>query len=402
MSTERAILHVDMDAFYASVEVLDDPSLKGRPVIVGGTPEGRGVVAAASYEARRCGVHSAMGAGLARRLCPDGVFLHCRMDRYQEVSRAIFALFTEVTPLVEPLSIDEAFLDVTGCRRLFGPAPDIGRRLKERIRAEIGLTASVGVATNKFLAKLASDLEKPDGFVVIPADGARRLLAALPVSRLWGVGKVAEQTLADLGIRTVADLLAARETVLARFGDHGRHLLELAAGQDERPVIPVHEARSIGNETTFAADIADPQQLQDVLDGLADKVARRLRSHGLVARTVTVKARYADFSTPTRALSLPVATAATVELRDAARLLLQERLGRAGRPLRLLGVTASNLAPADSGQGRLFSDPGQQRQEALDQVVDRVHDRWGALLRRGLAPGGRNPGKGNPDPDDNR
>ena len=401
MNADRAILHLDMDAFYASVEVLDDPSLRGRPVIVGGTPEGRGVVAAASYEARRHGVHSAMSAAMARRLCPDGVFLRGRMDRYQEVSRAIFAIFADVTPLVEPLSIDEAFLDVTGCRRLFGPAPEIGLRLKERIRTEVGLTASVGVAGNKFLAKLASDLQKPDGFVVIPADGARELLAALPVGRLWGVGKVAEQTLADLGIRTVADLLAAREVVLARFGDHGRHLLELAVGHDERPVVPVHEARSIGNETTFAADIADRQQLQDVLDELADKVARRLRSHGLVARTVTVKARYADFSTPTRALTLPQATAATVELRDAARLLLHQRLGRAGRPLRLLGVTASNLAPAGRGQGQLFPDPGQQRQEVLDQVVDQVHDRWGALLRRGLAAGPQDRGKGNPDPDDN-
>jgi DNA polymerase-4 len=408
VTPERSILHVDMDAFYASVEVLDDPSLRGRPVIVGGTPEGRGVVAAASYEARRFGVRSAMSAGQARRLCPEGVFLRGRMDRYLEVSRAVFAVFADVTPLVEPLSIDEAFLDVTGCRRLFGPAEGIGRRLKVRIRDEIGLTASVGLAPNKFLAKLASELEKPDGFVVIRPGREREILAPLPVGRLWGVGPVAEQALAAAGIVTVADLLAhPRQALLARFGDHGRHLLELAVGHDDRPVVPVHEARSIGNETTFAEDIADGRQLQEVLDELADKVARRLRSHGLAARTVTVKARYPDFTTPTRSLTLPAPSAATVVLRDAARLLLAERLGRRGRPLRLLGVTASNLAPAGGGQGRLFADPGRQREEVLDQVVDRVHDRWGALLRRGLGSGGGPaPGhigrKAPPDADDNR
>ncbi len=400
MDPERSILHLDMDAFYASVEVLDDPSLRGRPVIVGGTPEGRGVVAAASYEARRFGVRSAMSAARARRLCPEGVFLRGRMDRYVEVSKQVSALFAEVTPLVEPLSIDEAFLDVTGCRRLFGPAEGIGRRLKQRIRDEVGLTASVGLAPNKFLAKLASDLEKPDGFVVIPAGREREILAPLPVSRLWGVGRVAEQHLAELGIRTVADLLAhPRQALLARFGDHGRHLLELAVGHDERPVVPVHEARSIGNETTFAEDIADREHLQAVLDGLADKVARRLRSHGLVARTITVKARYPDFTTPTRAHTLPEATNATLEIRDAARVLLHQRLDRRGRPLRLLGVTASNLSPEGGGQGILFAEPERQRERTLDQVVDKVHDRWGAVLRRGVAPRPIR-GKGNPVPDD--
>lgn len=407
MTALRSILHVDMDAFYASVEVLDDPALRGRPVIVGGTPAGRGVVAAASYEARRFGVRSAMGAAQARRLCPDGIFLRPRMDRYAEVSRAIFALFATVTPLVEPLSIDEAFLDVTGCRRLFGPPEAIGRDLKERIGREIGLAASVGLAANKFLAKLASDLEKPDGFVVVPVGREREFLAPLPVGRLWGVGKVAEKALADLGIRTVADLLAhPRQALLARFGDHGRHLLELAVGHDDRPVVPVHEAKSLGNETTFSEDIADAQQLQAVLDDLTDQVARRLRAHVLQARTVTLKARYADFTTCTRALTLPEPTDRTVDLRDAARTLLRERLGRDGRPLRLLGVTASHLGPADLGQGRLFADPARQRQQALDRVVDDVHGRWGAVLRRGLPagrgdPAGPFPGKAPRRRDDN-
>lgn len=408
MTAARSILHVDMDAFYAAVEVLDDPSLRGRPVIVGGTPEGRGVVVAASYEARRCGVRSAMGAAQARRLCPEGVFLRPRMDRYLELSRAIFAICDAVTPLVEPLSIDEAFLDVSGCTRLFGPAEGIGRALKDRIRRELGLTASVGLATNKFLAKLASDLEKPDGFVVVPAGGEGEFLAPLPVGRLWGVGRVAEQALAGLGVRTVADLLACpRGVLLARFGDHGRHLLELAAGRDDRPVVPVHEARSIGNETTFAEDIADGERLQAVLDGLADTVARRLRAHRLQARTVTLKARYPDFNTPTRSLTLPEPTDRTVDLRDAARTLLRERLGRAGRPLRLLGVTASNLGPAGAGQGDLFADPHRQRERTLDRLVDDVHGRWGAVLRRGLPPGpdpaaGPIPGKGPRRRDDNR
>lgn len=390
---QRSILHVDMDAFFASVEVLDDPSLAGRPVIVGGTPEGRGVVAAASYEARRYGVRSAMNAAQARRLCPDGVFLPPRRDRYVEISRAVFAVFADVTPLVEPLSIDEAFLDVTGCRRLFGPPEAIGRGLKRRIRDEIGLTASVGVAPNKFLAKLASDLEKPDGLVVVPADDVAGFLAPLPVGRLWGVGKVADEALAGLGIRTIADLRAyRREALLARFGDHGRHLLELAWGRDDRPVVPDHEAKSIGNETTFSRDIADGAILQAVLDDLVDSVAGRLRRQGLVARTVTLKARYPDFATPTRSLSLPEATDATLVLREAARTLLNDRLGRGGRPLRLVGVTASNLAPAGGGQASLFADPDRERQRTLDGVVDRVQDRFGQVLRRGVgARQGRKP-----------
>jgi DNA polymerase-4 len=384
----RAILHVDMDAFYASVEVLDDPSLAGRPVIVGGTPEGRGVVAAASYEARRFGVRSAMSAAMARRLCPEGVFVRPRGERYAEVSRQIFAVFAGITPLVEPLSIDEAFLDVSGCRRLFGEPAAIARHIKDEVRRQVGLTASVGVAHNKFLAKLASDLEKPDGLVVVPAD-AETWLGPMPVGRLWGVGRVAEQNLAGLGIRTVAELRAyPAEALVARLGDHARHLLELAHGRDDRPVVPDHEARSIGNETTFAEDIADADRLQAILDDLADNVARRLRRHGLAARTVTLKARYADFTTPTRSLTLPRPVDGTVDLRDAARTLLHERLDRRGRPLRLIGVTASNLEPKGGAQPELFADPRAERERTLDGVVDKVRDRFGSVLRRGMGPGG--------------
>lgn len=389
----RAILHVDMDAFYASVEVLDDPALRGRPVIVGGTPAGRGVVAAASYEARRFGVHSAMSAGRARRLCPDGVYLPCRMDRYAEVSEEIFGIFRHYTPLVEPLSIDEAFLDVTGCGRLFGPAPQIGRAIKDRIAAQVGLTASVGVAPNKFLAKLASDLEKPDGFVVITAQGAADLLAGLPVGRLWGVGKVAQAQLAACGVRTCGDLLGASPRDLAaRFGEAAAHWSALARGLDDRPVIPDTQAKSIGNEQTFAEDIADQEYLVEILDHLTDKVAHRLRAQGFCARTLTLKARYPDFTTHTRSVTLAEPTDSSVELRAAARRLLQTRLGRQGRPLRLIGVTASGFAaPAGVAvQGDLFpaagpaGSGGQDRDRALDRILDQVQDRYGPKLRRGM------------------
>ena len=386
MSHLRGILHVDMDAFYASVEVLDNPDLRGKPVIVGGTPEGRGVVSAASYEARAFGVHSAMSAARAVRLCPDGVFLRGRMERYAEVSRKVFAIFTEYSPLVEPLSIDEAFLDVTGCRRLFGSPEDIGRLIKQRIQDEVGLTASVGVAHNKFLAKLASDLDKPDGFVVVPADGAREMLADLPIGRLWGVGKVSQQKLNRFGIRKVRDLLAVpRDLLVQQFGDHMDHWLQLAVGHDERPVVPGHQAKSIGNEITFSSDIADPTQLQDILDELADKVARRLRHQGLLARTITLKARYGDFTTHTRSASLAEPTDSSVQVRDIGRNLLREKLGRRGRALRLLGLSTANLIPAVRRQEDLFPDEVNKRQLELDRLTDEVNRRFGRKLRRGMA-----------------
>ncbi len=381
---DRAILHIDMDAFFASVEVLDDPSLAGKPVMVGGTPEGRGVVAAASYEARAFGVHSAMSAARAVKLCPEGIFLRGRMDRYSEVSGQVFSIFEDYTPLVEPLSIDEAFLDVTGCRRLFGSAEKVGWIIKRRIRDEIGLVASVGLAANKFLAKLASDLEKPDGFVVIAPNEARGLLASLPIGKLWGVGKVAEKQMHRFGIRKVADLLAIPpELLIKEFGDHAAHLLELAVGHDERSVVPVHEAKSIGNETTFREDIKDAQHLQDILDSLAAKVARRLRSHQFLARTVTLKARYPDFTTHTRSETLLAASDSSVDIRDTARRLLTENLGRRGRPLRLIGVTASNLTHSVEGQGQLFVDPDRERDRKLDNIMDQVHGKFGPMLRRG-------------------
>ena len=382
---ERAILHIDMDAFYASVEMLDNPALRGLPVIVGGTPEGRGVVAAASYEARKFGVHSAMSAFQAVRLCPHGVFIKPRMSRYGEVSRSIFKIFHDYTPLVEAISVDEAFLDVTGCQRLFGPPEAIGRAIKRRIREEIGLTASVGVAPNKFLAKLASDLEKPDGFVVIPAERAEAMLAPLGVEKIWGVGKVTRERLALLGVTKIGDLKSLPAEALERhLGSYARTLLDLARGIDHRPVEPGGDSKSIGAETTFARDIGEAAELRRQLIALADEVAKRLRDEGLCARTVNLKARYPDFTTVTRALTLPSPTALTQEIRQAAITLLEQRLGRAGRPLRLIGVSVSNLERPGEGQGELFVDESRVKSEKLDRLLDAMQDRFGeSKIRRG-------------------
>jgi len=378
---ERAILHVDMDAFYAAVEVLDEPSLRGRPVVVGGTPEGRGVVAAASYEARAYGVFSAMSAAKAVKLCPTGVFLRPRMERYAEISRQMFAILHSYTPLVEPLSIDEGFLDVSGCDRLFGGPEHIGRLIKDRIADELGLVASVGVAPNKFLAKLASDLEKPDGFVVIHAATAEEVLVDLPVSRIWGVGRTAEAKLKQLGITRVRDLLAFPVADLVReLGEHAVQWRELARGRDSRPVVPARAAKSIGNETTFGANIADAHQLDQILQQLCDKVAWRLRAANLVAGTLTLKARYADFTTHTRSVTLAEPTDSEVEIRRRARILLGDNLGRKGRPLRLVGLTASRLSPHSAA---LFVDPARERQRELDRVMDEVRGKYGQKLHRG-------------------
>lgn len=384
----RTILHVDMDAFFAAVEVLDNPTLRGRPVVVGGTPRGRGVVAAASYEARAFGIHSAMSAWEAVRRCPRAVFVAPRFPRYREVSQRVFEIFRAYTPLVEALSIDEAFLDVTGCERLFGSGVEIGRAIKQRIHTGLGLTASVGVAPNKFLAKLASDFHKPDGLFVVEACDAANWLATLPVSRLWGVGKVTQRALANLGIQTVADLLACPPDVLERrLGSWTATLLELARGIDERPVQPESDAKSFGAETTFERDVIDPARLRLELDLLVERTAWRLRRDGLLARTVHLKARFPDFTTVTRALTLPTPTDQTLRLRRVARELLERRLDRQGRPLRLLGVSFTNLDAADAGQLELFTEPADDQHRRVDRLLDRLRDPDGRpLVRRGLLP----------------
>jgi DNA polymerase-4 len=373
------ILHVDMDAFYASVEERDRPELVGQPVIVGGTPEGRGVVAAANYVVRKFGVHSAMPTAKALRLCPQAIVLRPRMDYYAEVSRQFRDIFDRYTPQVEPLSLDEAFLDVTGSAGLFGPAPEIGRRIKQDIKQELKLVASVGVAPNKFLAKIASDLNKPDGFLVVEPGRVQEFLDPLPVGRLWGVGRVASSVLDRLGIQTIGELRAQSADALRQhFGKAGDHLWELAQGVDERPVVPDREAKSISHETTFAIDIEDLEALRAWLLELTEQVARRLRRHQLRGRTVHIKVRFADFSTITRALTLPQATNVTVELWQAADELLSQRLPKRRQEVRLLGMGVSGLDGSGQQQRTLFDREGHQKQTQLDAVADQIRKQYGS------------------------
>ena len=385
----RTILHVDMDAFYASVEQLDDPALRGRPVIVGGRPEQRGVVSAASYEARAFGVHSAMPSVTAHRLCPNGVFLPVRMPRYAELSRDIHAVFEHYTPLVEPLSLDEAYLDVTASRRLFGTGEQIGRTIKRRIRDEIGLVASVGVATNKFLAKLASDLDKPDGLVVIPPDEAERLLAPLPVSRLWGVGTATQEALARHGITTIGQLQPIAPEVLATwFGRVGTGLADLAHGRDESPVVPDAEAKSLSAETTFAQDVADVDVLHRWLLDLTDHVARRLRRHRRRARTVQIKIRYGDFRTLTRAQTLAEPTDITDVVWANVRELFDRRIDLSRGAVRLVGVGVSGLGEPGPTQRTLFDTGRHDKLHQVDEAADAIRDKFGddAVQRGALLP----------------
>jgi DNA polymerase-4 len=377
-ATPLTILHVDMDAFYASVEQRDDPSLRGKPVIVGGV-KGRGVVCAASYEARKFGVRSAMPTATAQRLCPDGVFLPVRMAHYAAISRQLREIFMSFTPLVEPLSLDEAFLDVRGCEGLFGSAADIGRRLKDQVKAETGLVASVGVAPNKFLAKLASDHGKPDGFVVIPADTVAKFLAPLPVGRIWGVGAKGEQRLHALGIRCIGELAAASEKTLAdRFGEMGHWMWRLAHGLDERGVVPDREAKSISTETTFTHDIGDRGVLRNCLLNLVDELASRMRHAGLRGRTVELKVRSSDFETRNRSHSLEEATNTTEVIWRAALGLLHKSLTPEVLPVRLLGVGATKLTREAAEQGLLFGDETRQRHSALDKTIDAIRGQFGA------------------------
>ena len=381
---DRQILHVDMDEFFAAVEKLDRPELRGKPLLVGGSPEGRGVVSTASYEARKYGCRSAMPMTAAIRLCPDAIVLPVRGRRYAEVSDRVFAVLESFTPLVEPLSIDEAFLDVTGSRALFGSGEEIARRIKDRIRDEIGLTASVGVAPNKSLAKLASDLEKPDGLVVINPGDIHRVLDPLPVSKLWGLGPTGQERLRRFGIETIGELRALDEEALHRIlGDAADGFRKLAEGIDPRPVVPDSRAKSIGREQTFARDIADLDDLRATLLAQVENVARRLHRQGLAARTVTIKLRYNDFTTITRSTTLDRPISLTDELWRAAERIFSAWAAKQRRPLRLIGVTASQLAPADEQQLSLFNTEERERMAALDRAVDDIADRFGeGAIRR--------------------
>ena len=374
----KAIIHLDMDAFYAAVEVLDNPSLRGKPVIVGGSQK-RGVVSSASYEARRLGVHSAQPVATAMRLCPKGIFVPVRMSRYKEVSEQVFEIFYQFTPLVEPLSIDEAFLDVTGSVGLFGPPEEIAKMIKRAVVEEIGITVSAGVAPSKFVAKIASDLQKPDGLTVVPEEEVKAFLESLPIDKLWGVGKVTQEALALLSVRTVGDLSRLPLEVLERkFGKHGTHLHLLSQGIDDREVEVSQDVKSIGHEETFADDLLDIEAVRRELLSLATRVSRRLRRHGIAGKTVTVKVKYHDFVQATRSETLPEVTDDGGEIfRRCCRLLDKTEVGK--RPARLLGISVSQLLT----QGRekqlslfqaRFTAP---KRKKLNLALDKISEKFG-------------------------
>lgn len=345
-STMRSILHVDMDAFYASVEQLDHPEYKGRPVIVGADPKGgtgRGVVAACSYEARKFGVRSALPISRAWKLCPDGVYVRPRMKRYVEVSGQIMQVFRRYTDLVEPLSIDEAFLDITGSIALFGPPEQIARSIKNEIREQTGLTASVGLAPNKFLAKIASGWQKPDGLTVVAPERVEHFLQGLPVDALWGVGPVTARKLRAHGVEKLVDVRSADlEGLRSIVGSLAEWLKQLAQGIDDRPVVADYEVKSSGSENTFATDLRDIAEIREEIESMARGTARWLAKRDLYARTVTIKVRYNDFTTITRSHTEPACRDEDAIVRRAIALLERTEAGR--RPIRLLGVSVHNLS----------------------------------------------------------
>lgn len=383
------ILHVDMDAFFASVELLERPELKGRPVIVG-SPAGRGVVLSATYEARAMGVHSAMPMSRARRLCPQATIIPPGHGKYSEVSKGVMEIFHAITPLVEPIASDEAFLDVGGARRRLGPPAKIAGLIRSQVLERYGITCSVGVASSKFVAKLASKQCKPDGLLVVPADQVVAFLHPLPVSALWGVGERTEQALVRLGIRTVADLAKVPVTTLQReLGPAaGTHLAALAWGRDERAVTAHTPDKSIGNEETFATDVDDPEVIRRELLRLSEKVAARMRGSGHVGRTVSVKLRRADFSTITRSRTLREPTDVAQEIFvTACELFAAAGLDRVR--MRLVGVRMENLSPADSASRQLSLGERETGWREAEQAMDKAIRRFGpdAVLPASLVRG---------------
>ena len=373
------ILHADLDAFYASVEQRDDPRLRGRAVVVGG-----GVVLACSYEAKARGVRTAMPGRQARALCPEAVVVPPRMGAYSEASRAVFAVFRDTTPLVEGISIDEAFLEVGGLRRIAGPPYGIAARLRERVAAEVGLPITVGIARTKFLAKVASGVAKPDGLLLVPPGAELEFLHPLPVERLWGVGTVTAEKLHALGVRTVGEVAALGEASLVSIlgPGGGHHLHALAVGRDPRPVDTARRRRSIGSQQALGRRPRSPEELDAILAGTVDRLARRLRAegargHGRVCRTVVLRLRFADFTRATRSHTLPEATGHTATLLAAAReLLAGARPLVAEKGLTLLGLSFSGLAADSAAQLALPFD--RAAESGLDTALDRVRDRFGA------------------------
>ncbi|MFI4861787.1 MAG: DNA polymerase IV [Phycisphaerales bacterium JB063] len=391
----RAILHVDMDQFFAAIAVLDDPSLRGKPVLVGGTGP-RGVLSTASYEARKFGCRSAMPTAVAMRLCPHAVIVKVPGTRIRELSGKLFDILERVSPQVQPLSCDEAFIDATGSQRLLGSPEAIARQIKQQVNDELQLTASVGVAPNKFLAKLASDLDKPNGLTVVPRntdddpDAIARFLAPLPVGRMWGVGPASEARLAKHHIHTFGDLQACSRERLKRIAggdEYANHFYRLSRGLDDRPVHGPREAKSVGHEQTFREDLEDPDHIRAIMLGQAEDVARRLRRKQQYAKGVTVKIRFGDFQTITRSQSLDHPTDLTSELYRTAVALFDKWASNSFRPVRLIGVSASPLTDAQTDQPALFTDPKREKQQQIERALDTIKDRFGnRAAHRGQPP----------------
>lgn len=372
----RAVLHVDMDAFYAAVEQLEQPDLRGRPVLVGGRGR-RGVVGAASYEARRFGCRSGMPTGQALALCPAAIVVRPRFERYRLYSEGLMDILESCSPLVEPISLDEAFVDVTGSARLLGDGVAIARAIRARVRGELSLTCSVGVAPNKFVAKLASDLQKPDGLTVIGPDELVERLAPLDIERMWGVGPVASESFRRHGLRTFGDVQRASEPELvALLGDHASHWRSLAFGRDDRPVQVERSPASIGHERTFGEDLRAAADVEAHLLALAERVAERMRGKGVRAARVTIKIRFGDFRTITRSVTLDEATDRTQAIRAAARGLFRAWASSGFRPVRLIGCAAGGLVGGPT-QLPLFGEEGNRRQSAIDRTADAIRARFG-------------------------
>ncbi len=373
---DRIIMHVDMDAFYASVEELDNPSLRGKPVIVGAKPEdGRGVVSAANYIARKFGVHSAQPVGEAYKLCPHGFFIYPRFARYKELSDKVFEILRSVSPYVEPLSIDEAFVDLTGTQRLLGNPIETARNVKKRILETTGLVASIGLAPNKFLAKIASDHDKPDGFVIIEKDKVREFLDKLPIRDLWGVGPSTQKTLENIGICTVKELAQMPiEFLKRRLGDYGVQLWRLSQGIDDRSVNTEGDRRGISKETTYNKDVTDIDRKKSTLRYLSDRLSARMRDKGLSGRTITVKIRYTGFVTISRSNTLSRTISTSDELyREALKLALPELEGS----IRLLGIRISHLTGDEGEQLDLFGNNETEKAKKLEKALDSIHDKFG-------------------------
>jgi DNA polymerase-4 len=368
-----------MDAFYASVEQLDNPDLKGKPVIVGGTSK-RGVVSAASYEARKYKIHSAMPIAQAMKLCPRGVFLPVRMKRYKEISDKVLAIFQRYTPLIEPLSLDEAFLDVTGSSKLFGSAEEIAAKIRRDVFQETGLTVSAGVASSKLVAKIASDLNKPDGLTIVPSGTEAEFLAPLPIKRLWGVGKKAQETLLLLGVHTIGDIVTLPEKLLEqKFGKHGMGLRRKALGLDDRDVEIEHETKSVGHEFTFETDLVELEIIRRELLELAGMVAKRLRRYQLQGKTITLKVKYHDFKQVTRSSTITEHIADSKRIYQEVIQLLQ-KTDAGEKPLRLLGISVSGLR-MENGSGQQLLFPGVQTTEKrknINKALDAIQEKFGS------------------------